>query len=158
MEAKLDADQENSKQDLEGFTLIELLVAMLILAIGIIGMMTLFPQSYSHIGNAGRLSIMNHLGQEKLDELKTLAYSDPNLFEGIHPSTAERVTYYDPSGKNVYADYTLKWEVRDDEPSARIKTIIVEVGHQLYDSSGNQIPSVDAMNQKVIHFQAYVSN
>jgi prepilin-type N-terminal cleavage/methylation domain-containing protein len=154
--SRIRSKSKKSQYD-QGFTLIELLVSILILAIGIIGMMTLFPQSYSHIGNAGRLSVMNHLGQQKLDELKTRSYSDPDLIAGFHPTTAERITYYDSTGKNVYADYTIKWEVREDEPSPKIKTIIVEVGHQLYDISGNPIASTNAMHQKVIHFQAYVS-
>jgi type IV pilus modification protein PilV len=148
---------ENSQQEQAGFTLVELLVAILILSIGIIGMMALLPRGYSQIGNAGRLSIMNHLGQQKLDELKTLGYTDFNLIAGIHPTTVERVTYFDSNGTNVYQDYTIRWEVRENQPSSNIKTIIVEVGHQLFDSTDNPIAASNAMNQKVVHFQSYVS-
>ena len=143
----------------KGFTLVELLVSIVILAVGIIGIVTLFPQSYTHVGNAGRLSVMNHLGQRKLDMLKTLSYSDPNLDDGMHPSPGpvERVSYIDASGKDVYKDYTIRWEVREDDPRTDMKTIIVEVAHQLYNSSNVQLSSAQAMNQKVIHFQAYVT-
>jgi prepilin-type N-terminal cleavage/methylation domain-containing protein len=146
-------------QKQKGFTLVELLVAIVILAVGIIGIVTLFPQSYMHVGNAGRLSVMNHLGQQKLDTLKTLSYSDPNLVDGMHPSPGpvERVSYVDSSGKDIYENYTIRWEVRDDQPRVNMKTIIVEVAHQLYDSSNTPLNTSQAMNQKVIHFQTYVT-
>lgn len=142
-----------------GFTLVELLVAIVILAVGIIGIMTLFPQSYGHVGNAGRLSIMNHIGQKKLDELKTLSYDDANLLDGLHPSPGpvERISYIDGSGQNIYEDYTIRWEVREDEPRANMKTIIVEVAHQLFDTANNELDSSEAMNQKIIHFQTYIT-
>ncbi len=159
MTVNAQSNLENQKNGQAGFTLVELLVAIVILAVGIVGIMTLFPQSYRHVGNAGRLSIMNHLGQQKLDELKTLAYSDTDLTDGTHPSPGpvERVSYVDSSGKDIYEDYTISWEVREDEPRSDMKTIIVEVGHQLYDSSNNPLTTSEAMNQKVIHFQTYVS-
>ena len=143
----------------EGFTLVELLVSIVILAIGIIGIMSLFPQSYSHIGNAGRLSIMNHIGQKKLDELKTLNYTAADLLNGFHPSPGpvERMSYIDANGQDIYDDYTIQWEVRDNEPRTGMKTIIVKVAHQLYDSSNQELSSSQAMNQKVIFFQSYIA-
>ena len=73
------------------------------------------------------------------------------------PGPVERVSYVDSSGEDIYEDYTIRWEVREDDPRTDMKTIIVEVGHQLYDSSDTQLTSSEAMNQKVIHFQSYVS-
>jgi prepilin-type N-terminal cleavage/methylation domain-containing protein len=143
----------------KGFTLVELLVAIVILAVGIIGIVTLFPQSYTHVGNAGRLSVMNHIGQKKLDELKTLSYNHVDLLDGFHPSPGpvERISYMDSSGKDIYKDYTIQWEVREDQPITDMKTIIVTVAHQLYNESNQPLDSAKAMNQKVIHFQTYVS-
>ena len=143
----------------KGFTLVELLVSIVILAVGIIGIVTLFPQSYTHVGNAGRLSVMNHIGQKKLDELKTLSYNDANLIDGFHPSPGpvERISYVDSSGKDIYQDYTIQWEVREDDPRSDMKTIIVKVAHQLYDTGNQQLDSSQAMNQKIIYFQTSVA-
>ena len=90
MNVSMQINLKNLKIGQEGFTLVELLVSIVILGVGIVGIMTLFPQSYRHVGNAGRLSIMNHLGQQKLDELKTLGYSDTDLIDGTHPFSRSR--------------------------------------------------------------------
>ncbi|HEY4491435.1 MAG TPA: prepilin-type N-terminal cleavage/methylation domain-containing protein, partial [Acidobacteriota bacterium] len=73
----------------EGFSLIELLVAIAILSVAIIGIVALLPTGYSQIGTAGRISTMNHLGQQKLDQLRTLDFEDANLTAGTHPTGGE---------------------------------------------------------------------
>ena len=141
-----------------GFSLIELLIAVAILGAAIIGIVALLPQGYSHIGTAGRISTMNHMGQQKLDQLRNLSYNDVYLLDGVHPSTGpERPIYLDADGTNIYADYSIKWEVQEDLPQADMKTVVVEVGHQLYDHLGNPIPFEDVLHQRVIRFQTYIS-
>ena len=136
----------------EGFTLVELLVSIVILAVGIIGIMSLFPQSYSHIGNAGHVSTMNHIGQMQLDYLKTLNYSHTDLTAGMHTT--------------AFGNYTLMWDVDDDQPTTDMKKIRLEIGHQLYDmsdfttqpfSSVPPLSSSEAMNQKAVYFETYLS-
>jgi prepilin-type N-terminal cleavage/methylation domain-containing protein len=135
-----------------GFTLVELLVSIVILAVGIIGIMSLFPQSYSHIGNAGHVSRMNHIGQMKLDQLKTLSYSHVDLTEGMHTT--------------AFGNYTLTWDVDEDQPTTDMKKIRLEIGHQLYDmsefttlpfSSVPPLSSSEAMNQKAVNFETYLA-
>jgi type IV pilus modification protein PilV len=135
-----------------GFSLIELLISILILAIGIIGIMALFPQSYNYVGSAGRLSAMNHLAQQKLDELRRLGYTNADLVAGIHPTIPLRITNVDPLGAAVY---TITWTVVDNQPQTDMKTVNVEVAHQLYDNSNNKINPSKAINQKVINFETY---
>jgi prepilin-type N-terminal cleavage/methylation domain-containing protein len=127
----------------QGFTLVELLVSIVILAVGIIGIMSLFPQSYKHIGNAGHVSTMNHIGQMKLDQLKTLTYAHSDLLAGLHTTT--------------YDNYTLYWTVSDNQPIAGMKRIRLEIGHQLYDVNGTPLSSKEAMNQRAIYFDAYMA-
>ena len=136
----------------KGFTLVELLVAIVILAVGIIGIMSLFPQSYSHIGNAGHVSTMNHLGQMKLDQLKTLSYNHVDLTTGFHTAAS--------------GNYTLVWNVSPNQPVNDMKTVDLEVGHQLYDmnqfmtqpfSSVPSLSSSEAMNQKAVNFQMFIA-
>jgi prepilin-type N-terminal cleavage/methylation domain-containing protein len=142
-----------------GFTLIELLIAVAILSVAIIGIIALFPRGYSHIGTAGRISTMNHLGQQKLDQLRTLSYDDGNLMEGTHPSTGlpEVPVYLDSSGTNIYANYSIRWKVQDDTPQTGMKQVIVEVGHQYIDGAGNVIDEDKVLHQRVVYFQTYFS-
>src|SRR3990172_1582378 len=102
----------------EGFSLIELLVAIAILSVAIMGIVALLPTGYSHINTAGRISTMNHLGQQKLDQLRTLDFEDANLTAGTHPtggeSFPERPSYIAEDGTDIYDDYTITWEVTDD--------------------------------------------
>lgn len=143
---------KNSLSKEQGFTLVELLVSIVILAVGIIGIVALFPQSYSHVGMAGHVSSMNHIGQMKLDQLRTLNYTHTDLLTGLHTT--------------AWGNYTLYWTVSDNEPITDMKRIRLEVGHQLYDmnqfmtqpfSSVPSLSSSEAMNQKAIYFDAYIS-
>ena len=54
----------------KGFTFIELLIAVVILAVITVSIMGLLPQAYRQITNGGRISVINHLGYEKLDQLQ----------------------------------------------------------------------------------------
>lgn len=147
----------------EGFSLIEVLIAIAILSVAIIGIVALFPTSYSHIKSAGRISTMNHLGQQKLDQLRDLDFDDANLADGTHPTGGEpfpeRPSYIADDGTDIYDDYTITWEVRDDaeDEGDDMKTVIVTVGHQLYDSDGDLLEASKVLHQQQLQFQTYIS-
>jgi len=118
-----------------GFTLIELLIAVLILAVITVSIMGLLPQAYKQITNGGRISVLNHLGYEKLDELQSLGYSNAAMTVGTHPAT--------PAGYPLTGDfsgYSVKWTVTDYPPVSEVKVVVVAVGYQLYKTDGTQIP------------------
>lgn len=152
---------EKTKRD-DGFTLIEILVAIVILATAILGIMALFPSSYRQITNSSRMSAINHLGRQKVDQLRATYFDDKDLADGLHPSTGasppetfpERVSYTNEWG-NVYSDYSIEWVVDDGSPQADMKTITVTVGYGLYDSSGN--PTSNVQDQYSATFETYVS-
>ena len=69
-----------------GFSLVEVLIALIVMAIGIFSVARMFPE-----GARGqvrdRLTIgANDYLQEKLEYLRGLTWSDPNLVDGRHPA------------------------------------------------------------------------
>ena len=118
----------------KGFTLIEILIVVLILAFVSLGIMALLPSGYQQVTNAGRLSTMNHLGYEKLDELKALGYSHADLAAGLHPALATDYRLAAP-----FDGYSITWFVQDDTPFAGVKAVTVEVGYMLRNTDGSPI-------------------
>ncbi len=116
-----------------GFTLIEVLIASVLLVVGVVGMLGIFPQSYLGTTTSGRISVLNHLAAESIEPLRALPYDDSNLDAGEHPAQA-----IDSTGQRYYPipgleeEYSLRWTVlagpRDGSGTAEpeIKTIMVE--------------------------------
>jgi prepilin-type N-terminal cleavage/methylation domain-containing protein len=117
----------------KGFTLIEILIVVVILAIVALGIMALLPAGYKQVSTAGHLSTMNHLGYEKLDELKALGYAHADLVNGMHPTPGLYRLDADPDFKG----YSLTWFVQDGQPIPNVKTVTVEVGYMLWELDGS---------------------
>lgn len=68
-----------------GFSLIELMVALVLLGLGILSLANVFPLgSRSQLRDRLRSSGMG-LAQQKMEQLRTEAWSAPNLDVGVHP-------------------------------------------------------------------------
>jgi prepilin-type N-terminal cleavage/methylation domain-containing protein len=73
-----------------GFSVIELMVALTVLGIGIIGLANVFPYgSQTQVKDRLRTSGAD-LAQQKMEQLRTVAWSDANLTDGTHPSNTGR--------------------------------------------------------------------
>ena len=116
-----------------GFTLIEVLVSSVVLVVGVVGMLGIFPQAYRDTTNSGRSSVLNHLAAERIEQLRSLPYDDSDLTAGIHPSQLIDSTgqaYYPVPGFDE--EYSLRWTVLAGptdgagNPEPDIKTIVVE--------------------------------
>lgn len=59
-----------------GLTLIEILFAMIILAMGIIGMASMFPLAYVNVDSGGKQTGATALAQSFLEELRTIGAND----------------------------------------------------------------------------------
>ena len=64
-----------NKYNKYGFTLIEITVALLVVAIGLVGILTLFPVGFDAAGMAGHSTVATFLAQEKLEDCKVVGYS-----------------------------------------------------------------------------------
>ena len=65
---------EATKCNKSAFTLIEVTIALLILAVGLVGILTLFPVGFDASGRAANLTEATFLAQEKIEELKRDGY------------------------------------------------------------------------------------
>jgi prepilin-type N-terminal cleavage/methylation domain-containing protein len=69
-----------------GMTMVELLMSLVILAIGVLSVSALFPLG-SRTSTDGRLLTQGtDLAQQKMEQLRTQAYSAADLTAGTHPS------------------------------------------------------------------------
>jgi prepilin-type N-terminal cleavage/methylation domain-containing protein len=142
----------------KGFTLIEILIAIGILAFAILGVMALLPAGYTQITSAGRVSSLNHFGQDTIDSLRALPYSDAvNLSAGIHPTTAPLIPSYTKPDGTTGTDYSITWYVQTATPAAGMKKITVEVGHQLYKSGWTKYSTDEVPDQRTARFVTYVT-
>ena len=139
------------KHNHNGFTLIEILIAIVIMGLVALGIFALLPSGYTQTTNAGRLSIMSHYGQQKMDQLRGLPYNSEPLTNGLHPSTGPE--FYD-------TNYTITWYVSDYTIISPAKSIQVEVGYNIYKPGPpafNPRPANSGTNQSKYTFRTYVT-
>ncbi len=116
-----------------GVTLVEVLVAMVILALSLTAMMALFPQAFRSTNDAGRMSLLNRLASQKIEELGSQPLGHADLSIGTHPGQQT-----DSSGANYYPlpgygeEFSLRWIVTagptdgTGTPEAGVRTTRVE--------------------------------
>ena len=132
----------------EGFSLIEILVAVVILAVGIVGIMALLPAGFTRVNRAGHVSGINHYCQLKLDELRSLDFGGPQLTAGPHLSAG--------LGDVGDTNYSAAWTVVDG-PISGIKTITVVCGYRRYQPDGTEI-TTPVINQTERTFVTMITN
>lgn len=93
-----------------GFTLVEILVAVFILVVGILGVISVATTVINGNAFGKRITTATALAQEKMEELKNMAYA--SVVNGS--DTQESI-------------YTRTWTVTTDSPAAGMKTIEVAV-------------------------------
>jgi prepilin-type N-terminal cleavage/methylation domain-containing protein len=69
-----------------GFTLVEVLIALVVLAVGILGVGRMFPDGTRAQERDHLLTGANNFAREKLEELSAISWSDTALTVGRHPS------------------------------------------------------------------------
>ncbi len=120
----------------QGFTLIEILVSIVILSVAILGILALLPVGYTQVSQAGRMSTLNHLAQEKIDQLRAIPLASSDLLDGLHPSTGLgdplNVEFPHDQDSNVSTNYSIRWIVTPNSPVTGMKRVIVEVGYNYF--------------------------
>ncbi len=128
----------------KGFTLIEVLIALTILAIGLLGVALMQVTSISGNTFSREMSVATELGQDMLEQLRTLQYTssttDNALLQTVnqHPDNTDvadglavgvgNANIIDERGLTVGTlIYTRTWRVTDGTPAANMKTIDVTV-------------------------------
>lgn len=103
-----------------GFTLLEVLVAMVILAIGLLGLAALQVIAIKGHAFGHQMSYATSLAQQTFEELNNLGFDDAALDPSGNPHT-----------QTVAGDrgvtYTATWNVQDDTPAADMKAVTLDI-------------------------------
>jgi type IV pilus assembly protein PilV len=139
-----------------GLTLVEVLVALTILAIGLLGVAMMQITSISGNTFSREMTVATELGQDMLEKLSTLEYTNTALAAGNHPNASDVSAGFAPatdtdgvlcnSSNNIIDErglwparatalgttagpllYTRTWTVTDDYPVSGMKSIEVIV-------------------------------
>lgn len=66
-----------------GFTMIEILIGASVLAVGLLGLATIYPVAYLNVDSGGKLTEATALAQSFMEELRTMAVIGPTNFDTV---------------------------------------------------------------------------
>ncbi len=96
-----------------GFTLLELMITLVVLAVGVLALGQMMPAGSRAMNRSRSRTSGTALAAQKVEDLKSLAWTDTNLSAGNRSDT---------SGK-----YTRTWVITDNVPLTGTKKIAVTV-------------------------------
>jgi type IV pilus assembly protein PilV len=117
MSIKTRGKKINRKQS--GFTLIEVMIALVILAVGLLALMTMQIVSIRANAFSSDMTYAGMLAQSRLEQLRNTAY------ESIAPNTDFEDDAPDTSTKGT--SYTVKRRVEDNTPATDMKRITLKI-------------------------------
>lgn len=152
----------------QGFTIIEVLIAMVVLVLALFSLSSLQTFSIGSNTSSQRMTIAAILAQDKLEELKTAAWTDTQLSDTANnfvDTNADGIPDYfdwnltadhtnadgpggaanpiDANGNNSpTGGYTRTWNVADNVPARNMKTVSVRVSWAF---KGNHFVIVDCI-------------
>jgi len=108
-----------------GFTLIEVVIAISILAVGLLGVAAMQTSAIQVNSAAGQMTTRMNWAQDKMEELKALAFSDPWLEAAGTPPGVDSAGN---SHEQTTSDgYTVRWDIADNTPVPNTKRIVVTI-------------------------------
>ena len=108
-----------------GFTVVELMVAVVITVIAFAGLATMEIACINGNSIASNVTTGITLAQDKMEELKALAFSDPWLEAAGNPPGVDSAGN---SHEQTTSDgYTVRWDVADNTPVPNTKRIVVTI-------------------------------
>lgn len=128
-----------------GFTLIEVLVAIVILSIGIMALSTMQTVAIQGNATANRITDSSNWAADRAEQIFTMDYGDK-----VNATTCDNDELYDANGDGVAGlddsespdcgpvtkgNYSIVWNVAEDEPMPDTKTIHVIVTRSDQDNS-----------------------
>lgn len=94
-----------------GFTLIEITIALLILAVGLVGILALFPVGFDAAGRASNVTVATFKAQEIIEELKRDGYNSAmgrdDEIGWCTEDPLERLTKYDYFEYEIQVDDSM---------------------------------------------------
>lgn len=111
---------------MHGFTLVEVLASLAILLIGILALVSLFPQGMKSAEVAEDLSVATFLGQQKAEDIKRQEYlwsagttAGPTAFP-LQPDFRWEATVVAAGGTDRLVTVTILWRDRNYEIQTKI--------------------------------------
>jgi prepilin-type N-terminal cleavage/methylation domain-containing protein len=111
-----------------GFTLIEVMIALVILAVGLLALMTMQIVSIRANAFSSEMTYSTMLAQQQLETLRNLPFTDANLFGTTPPTPPTLHTLPLPIIDAKGGSYSVSWQVEDT--TADMKTITLDVTWQ----------------------------
>ncbi len=111
----------------KGFTLIEVMIALLILAVGLLALMTMQIVSIKANAFSSEMTYSTMLAQQQLETLKNVPFTDANL-TGATPPTPPPLHTLLPIIDSKGGSYSVSWQVEDT--TANMKKITIDVTWQ----------------------------
>lgn len=111
----------NDKQDQRGFTLIETCISMVVMMVAGLAVSSLFVFSLQNNVGGGDRALAMAVGQQQLEQLRSVTYEDTTLDVGTTTSTVQ-------NGERGYSVVkTISLETNDDTSSKQLKKITIVV-------------------------------
>ena len=111
----------NDKQGERGFTLIETSIAMVVMMVAGLAVSSLFVFSLQNNVGGGDRALAMAVGQQQLEQLRSVAYEDTTLTVGTTTTTVR-------NGERGYTVVkTIAEQLNDDNSSKKLKTITIVV-------------------------------
>jgi len=108
-----------------GFTLIEVVIAISILAVGLLGVAAMQTSAIRVNSAAGQMTVRMNWAQDKMEELKAPAFSDPRLEAAGNPPGVDSAGN---SHEQTTSDgYAVRWDITDNTPVPNTKRIVVTI-------------------------------
>ena len=106
----------------QGFTLIEVMIALIILAVGLLALMTMQIVSIRANAFSSEMTYASMLAQSRLEQLRNMDYAS------IPPTAGPITDVIIPGGATTKGiSYTVLRDVDDDFPAADMKTITLTI-------------------------------
>jgi prepilin-type N-terminal cleavage/methylation domain-containing protein len=145
----------DSLRDVKGLSLLEVLIAIIILAIALTSISYFFSQARGNIQTFGHMRCGLVLAQDKMEKLKDLGYSHPDLSEGTHSDEVDTVP--ERPGPEVYREWNVELKrdpadgIADDDD---YKLIELKVYDQRLKSGS---ATLDDPDKRVAELKTYIS-
>jgi type IV pilus assembly protein PilV len=140
-----------------GFTLIEIIIALLILGVGLVGLLALFPVGFDAAGKASNIITATFLAQEQMEELKRDGYGGSTLTTALSTTTPNPNGTFDSPYEYYQYEIDAIAGISDGGGGRRLAGSICEVIVDVYWPAEGHSPG-NRTGQRNVELKTYIAN